>query len=164
MQLELGLDLYDHGSRFFDPALGRWHAIDPQDQFDSPYTGLGNNPINGIDPDGEYFWEKKHIRQARKFAKLTGGNFDKNKGRATVDVSGTSFAENSDADALAFEFEKGDDRSGLLNSAEAHNLRESGELFSALAIGEFEFHSPNVQAAAVQEVQQFLKDNFLTVF
>ncbi|MBX3240737.1 MAG: hypothetical protein KIT80_00125 [Chitinophagaceae bacterium] len=26
--------------------------MDPYDQFPSPYTGMGNNPVNGVDPDG----------------------------------------------------------------------------------------------------------------
>ncbi|GAB4403804.1 MAG: hypothetical protein OHK0053_28900 [Microscillaceae bacterium] len=28
-------------------------ATDPQDQFASPYVALGNNFVNGVDPDGE---------------------------------------------------------------------------------------------------------------
>jgi hypothetical protein len=34
-------------------ALGRWFAVDPQNQFASPYTGMGNNPVMMVDPDGE---------------------------------------------------------------------------------------------------------------
>jgi hypothetical protein len=47
-----------HGfeSRMFDSQLGRWIGGDPVGQFDSPYLGMGNNPFNGVDPDGEY-WE-----------------------------------------------------------------------------------------------------------
>ena len=36
-----------------DAALGRWFGTDPQDQFASPYVAMGNNPVMGIDPDGE---------------------------------------------------------------------------------------------------------------
>jgi hypothetical protein len=32
--------------------LGRWLSVDPYGQYDSPYLGMGNNPINLIDPDG----------------------------------------------------------------------------------------------------------------
>jgi RHS repeat-associated protein len=46
------LDWSDFGARQYDAQLGRWHAADPADQFASPYTGMGNNPINRYDPDG----------------------------------------------------------------------------------------------------------------
>ena len=50
-----GLEYDDFGWRLYDPQLGRWHAPDPEDQFESPYVGLSNSPVNGIDPDGR-FW------------------------------------------------------------------------------------------------------------
>jgi hypothetical protein len=27
---------------------------DPAGEFVSPYVGMGNNPVNGVDPDGEW--------------------------------------------------------------------------------------------------------------
>jgi hypothetical protein len=39
--------------RPYDPAI-RWVTVDTYDQFDSPYVGMGNDPISGIDPDGGY--------------------------------------------------------------------------------------------------------------
>ena len=48
----LGLRWYHYGARFYDPQLGRWWAIDPVDEFHSPYTYVGNNPPNYIDPFG----------------------------------------------------------------------------------------------------------------
>ncbi|WP_179213232.1 RHS repeat domain-containing protein [Maribacter sedimenticola] len=38
--------------RLWDARIGRWLTTDPAQQFASPYLGMGNNPINGIDPDG----------------------------------------------------------------------------------------------------------------
>ncbi|MEO9803755.1 MAG: RHS repeat-associated core domain-containing protein, partial [Cyclobacteriaceae bacterium] len=38
--------------RDFDPVIGRFNTIDPAGQFWSPYTGMGNNPVIGIDPTG----------------------------------------------------------------------------------------------------------------
>lgn len=52
---ETGLMYYDYGSRYYDPQLGRWHATDPQNQFASPYNAMGNDFVNGTDPDGEFF-------------------------------------------------------------------------------------------------------------
>ena len=36
----------------YDSRLGRWHSADPYNQYASPFVGMGNMPINGIDPDG----------------------------------------------------------------------------------------------------------------
>ena len=47
--------LADFHARHYDAALGRWHAVDPADQFASPYTGMANNPVMSVDPDGR-FW------------------------------------------------------------------------------------------------------------
>lgn len=49
------LNWFDHGSRMYDPAVGRWFAMDPAKQFVNPYLAMGNNPVIGVDPNGE-FW------------------------------------------------------------------------------------------------------------
>jgi hypothetical protein len=36
----------------YDPLIGRWLGADPYRQFASPYVGMGNDPVNLIDPDG----------------------------------------------------------------------------------------------------------------
>ncbi len=38
--------------RLWDGRLGRWLTVDPYGEFHSPYVGMGNNPVNLIDPDG----------------------------------------------------------------------------------------------------------------
>jgi RHS repeat-associated protein len=38
--------------RMYDPAIGRWMTTDPYGQYDSPYVGMGNNPVSSVDPDG----------------------------------------------------------------------------------------------------------------
>jgi RHS repeat-associated protein len=43
---------YHYGARYYDPQLGRWHSVDPVDEFHSPYAYGPNDPINGIYPDG----------------------------------------------------------------------------------------------------------------
>jgi len=50
---DLGLKWYHYGARFYDPQLGKWHAVDPVDELNTPYGYVGNNPIIYIDPDGE---------------------------------------------------------------------------------------------------------------
>jgi RHS repeat-associated protein len=41
--------------RLWDARIGRWLTTDPKGQFYSPYLGMGNNPMNGTDPDGAFF-------------------------------------------------------------------------------------------------------------
>ncbi|BDC99241.1 RHS repeat-associated core domain-containing protein [Persicobacter psychrovividus] len=47
-------------ARVFDPVIGRWMAVDPARQYASGYVGMGNNPVNGVDPNGEIwlrYWQ-----------------------------------------------------------------------------------------------------------
>lgn len=47
---ETGMEAFE--LRLWDGRLGRWLSVDPMGEFDSPYLGMGNNPICLIDPDG----------------------------------------------------------------------------------------------------------------
>lgn len=38
--------------RNYDAQIGRWVQQDPYDEFPSPYVGMGNDPVNNIDPSG----------------------------------------------------------------------------------------------------------------
>ncbi|HTE34723.1 MAG TPA: RHS repeat-associated core domain-containing protein [Chryseolinea sp.] len=40
--------------REYDPIIGRWNGKDAYKQYWSPYIGMGNNPVSGIDRDGGF--------------------------------------------------------------------------------------------------------------
>ena len=40
--------------RLYNSRIGRWLSYDPEGQFNSPYVGMGNNPVSGVDPDGGF--------------------------------------------------------------------------------------------------------------
>ena len=40
--------------RSYDSRIGRFTTMDPANQYHSPFVGMGNNPINMIDPSGGY--------------------------------------------------------------------------------------------------------------
>jgi RHS repeat-associated protein len=50
-----GFDLYYYGARYMSPALGRFITPDPVQDFFNPYSYVGNNPLNRIDPNGMDF-------------------------------------------------------------------------------------------------------------
>jgi len=49
---ETGWNNFDF--RMYDAQIGRWMSTDPAGQFHSPYVGMGNNPVIGVDPDGRF--------------------------------------------------------------------------------------------------------------
>jgi RHS repeat-associated protein len=38
--------------RDYDAQIGRFVQTDPYEEFDNPYTGMGNDPVNNVDPSG----------------------------------------------------------------------------------------------------------------
>jgi len=51
---DYGLEWTDYGARWYDTQLGRWHAPDEVDQYNSPYVAMGDNAVNNIDKDGNF--------------------------------------------------------------------------------------------------------------
>jgi len=69
--------------RHYDPQIGRWTSVDPYDQFASPYVGMGNDPINHVDPDGGFsgtngavFGSLGGFLLGTAVAKLSGADWD----------------------------------------------------------------------------------------
>jgi hypothetical protein len=129
-------EISNHGNvyttfyRLHASRICRTLSLDPKDQYSSSYIMLGNNPENGIDPDGAWFWEKSNIRQARAYAKMSGGKFEKwrgvdgeknasvksynyTKGSGNSNLDGTE-ERFDDINLNVVNFKKGYDKSDLL--------------------------------------------------
>ncbi|MDR0810826.1 MAG: hypothetical protein LBN23_00910, partial [Paludibacter sp.] len=55
-----GLNWYNYGARWYDPARGQFTSIDPLAEkyySVSPYAYCLNNPVKYVDPDGRDVWE-----------------------------------------------------------------------------------------------------------
>jgi RHS repeat-associated protein len=55
--------------RLYNSRIGRWMSYDPEGQYDSPYVGMGNNPVSGVDPTGGFSFGPI----GRFFSRLIGG-------------------------------------------------------------------------------------------
>ena len=53
-EFEARIGLYYYGARYYDPELGIWIGPDAAGQHHSSYTYGSNNPMNRVDPDGNY--------------------------------------------------------------------------------------------------------------
>lgn len=47
-------------------TTARWLTPDPAGQFHSPYLGMGNNPVSGVDPDGAWWFTDNSGNQVWK--------------------------------------------------------------------------------------------------
>ena len=87
----------DYSARFYDPQLGRWHAVDPMAQHHSPYIFCNNDPINRIDVNGK--WDiKVYVYQGYGVSVLSDRN-GKEMYRWTVRVQGIAGSDRTKTNA-----------------------------------------------------------------
>jgi RHS repeat-associated protein len=51
-ELDEDIGWNDFALRNYDAQIGRWVQQDPYQEFASPYVGMGNDPVNLVDPSG----------------------------------------------------------------------------------------------------------------
>jgi RHS repeat-associated protein len=79
-ELDEETGMYYYGARYYTPEVSIWLSVDPlADLFasKSPFAYCFNNPVHFIDEDGNWPWEAKNVRAARKLSRKTGGTFQK---------------------------------------------------------------------------------------
>lgn len=128
--------LYYYEQRYYDPNKSTFLGVDQltdKGRGLSPYMYSFNNPILYKDPDGNWPWESSTIRQARLFARRTGGDFQKWRGQdgqryASVTFGITSKKSKSSTkdengnvrlaqtNSVAYTFRPGESRADLLRS------------------------------------------------
>ncbi|MCJ8155254.1 RHS repeat-associated core domain-containing protein [Chryseobacterium sp. SSA4.19] len=68
-ELDSETALYYYGARYYNPRLSIWYRVDPlAEKYPSwsPYAYCGNNPINYIDPDGNFRLPANATREERR--------------------------------------------------------------------------------------------------
>ena len=53
-ELDEETGIYNYNARFYDADIGRFYSVDPAAQFPSSYIYADNDPVNSIDPSGEF--------------------------------------------------------------------------------------------------------------
>ncbi|MFK7747823.1 MAG: RHS repeat domain-containing protein [Kordia sp.] len=88
--IETGKEAFE--LRLWDSRIGRWLTTDPAGQYASPYLGMGNDPVNGIDSDGAF--RTRFGAWLYRFINDTGGDlFERDNGGWGIDVSSGSYSE-----------------------------------------------------------------------
>ncbi|WP_300688888.1 RHS repeat-associated core domain-containing protein [Chryseobacterium sp.] len=69
-ELDRETGLYYYGARYYNPRASIWYGVDPlAEQTMEPYIYCGNNPINYIDPNGNFRLPANATREQRRLYK-----------------------------------------------------------------------------------------------
>jgi len=144
LQDEYGLGWYDYGARFYDPVIGRTPTLDPHAEnhySESPYSFLGNNPINSIDPDGMDWYTNRFSGDQKwyddnkwrlMYSHNEGGSYTAHE----TTVTGIS-KETRKAAAESYEYEQNLNQQGIETYRTDSRLEAFANLVSLGALTEF---------------------------
>ena len=147
IQMDFDLGWYDYGARFYDPALGRWHVLDPlaEEAYSwTPFRYGFNNPLSYTDPtgmledwvekdDGTVYWDDKATSQetTKKGETYLGENVVVLEG-ASVDENGNVDEDINEATISLYTPEN---KEGPTATMEGNTVSADGDKYATVAEG-----------------------------
>jgi len=123
-----GLNLYDYGARYFDPAFGRFITMDPlcEKYYSvSPYAYCGNNPVNRVDPTGMDWYNSSDHDNIVQFA-LMENDLIRVLSSTFVTPGGTIIEHRDDKDPTIYIVPDPSKWDGTKNNLEVYGWEEIG--------------------------------------
>ena len=101
----------DFPLRNYDAQIGRWVQQDPYQQFASPYVGMGNDPVNLVDPSGGFSWPPSGFLHLKTVAAGCSGAI-----RKALQISGQNVSALSLLSKVSIAIKTASTAEGIINS------------------------------------------------
>ena len=110
-ELDEDIQWTDFPLRNYDAQIGRWVQQDPYQQFASPYVGMGNDPVNLIDPSGGFSWPPSGFLHLKTVAAGCSGAI-----RKALQISGQNVSALSLLSKVSIAIKTASTAEGIINS------------------------------------------------